>query len=78
MIINALGTGFGNEFNINNLKYHKVIILADADQDGAHIRAILLTMSWAKKIHSLIISFIFVMIPEGEWIKAGWPDYNQI
>lgn len=44
LIINALGTGFGNDFNINNLKYHKVIILADADQDGAHIRAILLTM----------------------------------
>ncbi len=44
LIINALGTGFGKDFNINNLKYHKVIILADADQDGAHIRAILLTM----------------------------------
>ena len=44
LIINALGTGFGREFNINNLKYHKVIILADADQDGAHIRAILMTM----------------------------------
>lgn len=42
-IISALGTGLGNNFNINNLKYDKVIILADADQDGAHIRAILLT-----------------------------------
>lgn len=44
LIINALGTGFGRDFNINNLKYNKVIILADADQDGAHIRAILMTM----------------------------------
>ncbi len=42
-IINALGTGFGDDFNINDLKYYKVIILADADQDGAHIRSILLT-----------------------------------
>jgi len=42
-IISALGTGIGQDFNINNLKYGKVIILADADQDGAHIRAILLT-----------------------------------
>lgn len=42
-IISALGTGIGADFNINNLKYYKVVIMADADQDGAHIRAILLT-----------------------------------
>lgn len=42
-IIGALGTGIGNDFNMANLNYHKVIILADADQDGAHIRSILLT-----------------------------------
>ena len=42
-IISALGTGIGEDFNIKNLKYNKIIILADADQDGAHIRAILLT-----------------------------------
>lgn len=42
-IISALGTGIGNDFKIENLRYDKVIILSDADQDGAHIRAILLT-----------------------------------
>ncbi|MGN0748057.1 MAG: type IIA DNA topoisomerase subunit B [Christensenellales bacterium] len=42
-IISALETGVGEDFNIDNLRYHKVIILSDADQDGAHIRAILLT-----------------------------------
>lgn len=42
-IISALGTGIGSEFDIDSLKFHKVIILSDADQDGAHIRAILLT-----------------------------------
>ena len=42
-IISALGTGIGSDFDIDDLKFHKVIILSDADQDGAHIRAILLT-----------------------------------
>lgn len=42
-IISALGTGIGEDFNLSALKYHKVVILSDADQDGAHIRAILLT-----------------------------------
>lgn len=42
-IISALGTDIGDDFNIDNLKYHKVIILSDADQDGLHIRSILLT-----------------------------------
>ena len=42
-IISALGTGIGSDFSLKNLNYYKVIILSDADQDGAHIRAILLT-----------------------------------
>lgn len=42
-IISALGTGILGDFNLDNLKYNKVIILSDADTDGAHIRAILLT-----------------------------------
>ncbi len=42
-IIGALGTGIGDDFKMKDLNYDKVIILSDADQDGAHIRAILLT-----------------------------------
>jgi DNA gyrase subunit B len=42
-LISALGAGIGEDFDLADLKYHKVVILSDADQDGLHIRAILLT-----------------------------------
>ena len=62
-IIAALGTGVGEDFDIDNLKYHKVIILSDADQDGAHIRAILLTFFFRYMKDLLYNGHVYVGLP---------------
>ena len=62
-IISALGAGIGEKFNIDNLKYHKVIILADADQDGAHIRAILLTFFYRYMRELITEGHVYIGMP---------------
>ena len=62
-IIAALGTGVGEDFDLDNLKYHKVIILSDADQDGAHIRAILLTFFFRYMKDLLYNGHVYVGLP---------------
>lgn len=61
-IISALGTGIGDTFNISNLKYNKVVILADADQDGAHIRSILVTFFYRYMKELILDGHVFIGI----------------
>ena len=62
-IITALGTGIDEDFTLDSLKYHKVIILADADQDGAHIRAILLTFFYRYMRELVTEGHVFIGMP---------------
>ena len=62
-IISALGAGVGSDFTIDDLKYHKVIILSDADQDGAHIRAILLTFFFRYMRELINNGFVYIGMP---------------
>ena len=62
-LITALGTGIGDNFDIRGLKYYKVIILSDADQDGAHIRAILLTFFFRHMRELITGGHVYIGMP---------------
>ena len=62
-IISALGAGIGDSFNVENLKYHKVVILSDADQDGMHIRCILLTFFYRYMRDLITQGHVYIGMP---------------
>ncbi len=62
-IISALNTGIGEDFDLSGLRYNKVIILSDADQDGAHIRAILLTFFFRYMRGLINDGHVFIGLP---------------
>ena len=75
-LVSALGAGIGEDFNLEKLKYHKVIILADADQDGAHIRAILLTFFFRYMRDLVTHGHVFIGLPPLYRIeKRGQKEY---
>ena len=70
-IITALGTGIGEEFDLTHLKYNRVIILSDADQDGAHIRAILLTFFFRYMRELVTDGHVYIGMPPLYCAKKG-------
>lgn len=62
-LISALGAGLGEDFDIDDLKYHKVVILSDADQDGFHIRAILLTFFFRYMRELINAGHVYIGLP---------------
>ena len=70
-IITALGTGIDQDFDLSLLKYDKVIILSDADQDGAHIRAILLTFFFRYMRELIASGHVYIGMPPLYLLKTG-------
>ena len=62
-LISALGAGVGNDFNLDKANYHKVIILSDADQDGFHIRCILLTFFFRYMRPLVNAGYVYIGMP---------------
>lgn len=74
-IISALNTGIGEDFDLSGLRYNKVIILSDADQDGAHIRAILLTFFFRYMRELINDGHVFIGLPP--LYKVYKKDYEE-
>ena len=71
-IISALGTGVHDDFDIEKLRYHKIVMMADADVDGAHIRTLLLTLMFRFMRHLIEAGHVFLAQPP--LFKINWSN----
>ncbi len=70
-LITAIGTGVRDEFNIENARYHKVVLMTDADVDGAHIRTLVLTLLFREMEDLIKAGYVYIAKPPLYKLKQG-------
>ncbi|MFN2568581.1 MAG: DNA topoisomerase (ATP-hydrolyzing) subunit B [Candidatus Dormibacteria bacterium] len=70
-LITALGVGFGENFNVDRLRYHRVVLMVDADVDGSHIRTLLLTFFWRHLQPLISGGYLYLARPPLYSMKRG-------
>ena len=74
-LITAIGTGVGDHFDLENLRYGKIIIMTDADVDGAHIKTLLLTLFFRYVPHLIESGHVFVAVAPLYKLRKGQKDH---